>query len=147
METCQDAVQAIAAIPGLHDLIVSNWWQTAPLPPSEQPLFVNGMVGFSGNIAPETLLVALQSIENHFGRRRDRVNAARTIDLDIIAMGEITRPAPDPILPHPRAHLRAFVLSPLLDIAPDWVHPVLKQKATDLLKQLTDQRCYRLNQS
>lgn len=66
-------------------------------------------------------------------------NAARTLDLDIIAMGpagQTVRQAPDPILPHPRAHLRAFVLVPLRDVAPGWVHPVQRRNVEELLLAL-----------
>ena len=76
------------------------------------------------------------------GRVRGERNAARTLDLDIIAMGDagsMVRAAPDPVLPHPRAHLRAFVLVPLLDVAPGWVHPVLRRSARDLLRELPEQ--------
>ena len=59
------------------------------------------------------------------GACEGRRNAARTLDLDIVAIGGLIRPAPDPVLPHPRAHLRAFVLCPLRDVAPDWIHPAL----------------------
>jgi 2-amino-4-hydroxy-6-hydroxymethyldihydropteridine diphosphokinase len=84
----------------------------------------------------------LQAIEADAGRTRGERNAARTLDLDIIAMGEggrTVRGAPDPILPHPRAHLRAFVLVPLLDVAPSWVHPVLGRGPEELLRDLPPQ--------
>jgi 2-amino-4-hydroxy-6-hydroxymethyldihydropteridine diphosphokinase len=74
-------------------------------------------------VSPGPLLAALQAIEARFGRRRAEPNAARTLDLDLIDMHGLVRDTPDPILPHPRAHLRAFVLLPLLEVAPDWVHP------------------------
>jgi 2-amino-4-hydroxy-6-hydroxymethyldihydropteridine diphosphokinase len=78
-------------------------------------------------------------IEAACGRQRSTPNAARTLDLDIIGIGDLVRDAPDPILPHPRAHLRAFVLAPLADIVPDWVHPVLGQTAVELLALLPPQ--------
>jgi len=88
------------------------------------------------------LLIRLQAIEARAGRIRAELNAARTLDLDIIAMGEggqMVRATPDPILPHPRAHMRAFVLMPLLDVAPTWVHPSFRRSARELLKALPDQ--------
>ena len=78
-------------------------------------------------------------IEATCGRERSVPNAARTLDLDIIAIGGMVRTAPDPILPHPRAHLRAFVLLPLMDVAPTWVHPLFGKTAEELLADLPPQ--------
>jgi 2-amino-4-hydroxy-6-hydroxymethyldihydropteridine diphosphokinase len=78
-------------------------------------------------------------VEAACGRERSVPNAARTLDLDIIGIGDLVRLAPDPILPHPRVHLRAFVLAPLVDVAPDWVHPVLGRSAAALLADLPPQ--------
>ncbi len=82
---------------------------------------------------PAALLARLQAIEAGPVATRSVANAARTLDLDIIAMDGLLRDAPDPILPHPRAHLRGFVLRPLADVAPDWVHPRLRLARPDLL--------------
>jgi 2-amino-4-hydroxy-6-hydroxymethyldihydropteridine diphosphokinase len=90
-------------------------------------------------LTPAALLAHLMAIEAVCGRERGAPNAARTLDLDIIGIGGMVREAPDPILPHPRAHLRAFVLAPLVDVAPDWVHPVLRQTAAALLAALPPQ--------
>ena len=89
--------------------------------------------------SPPPLLAALQALEARAGRRRSVANAARTLDLDIIAMGTLVREAPDPILPHPRAHARRFVLLPLADVAPGWVHPVLGMTVEALIAALPDQ--------
>ena len=83
-------------------------------------------------------------LETVCGRQRSTPNAARTLDLDIIAIGDLVRDAPDPILPHPRAHLRAFVLAPLADVAPGWVHPVLGQTAARMLADLAPQEIWPL---
>ena len=82
--------------------------------------------------------------EPHRGGNRVRPraqcpHAARTLDLDIIAIGDLVRDEPDPVLPHPRAHLRAFVLRHLADVAPDWMHPVLGRTAAALLADLPPQ--------
>jgi 2-amino-4-hydroxy-6-hydroxymethyldihydropteridine diphosphokinase len=84
-------------------------------------------------------LGALQALEAEAGRRRSTPNVARPLDLDIIAMGGLVREAPDPILPHPRAHQRLFVLMPLAEVAPGWVHPVLGQTVEALIAALPDQ--------
>ncbi len=91
-------------------------------------------------MSPAHLLAALQEIESSAGRRRGAVNAARTLDLDIIDMNGAIRAVPAPILPHPRAHLRAFVLRPILDVAPEWAHPAFHRQVTSLLVDLPPQQ-------
>jgi 2-amino-4-hydroxy-6-hydroxymethyldihydropteridine diphosphokinase len=81
---------------------------------------------------------ALLGLEAGFGRRRGTPNAPRTLDLDLIAYGRIVVDEPGLILPHPRAHQRRFVMAPLAEIAPEWVHPLLGVAARDLaLEALT----------
>lgn len=144
LETCQWAVRRLAALPGLRVDAVSQWYVTMPVPPSGQPPYVNAVVRLAAEPGemeqdPEVLLRALQAIEAEAGRVRGERNAARTLDLDIIAIDAMVRAAPDPVLPHPRAHLRAFVLAPLLDIAAGWVHPVEGVGPGELLRRLPDQ--------
>jgi 2-amino-4-hydroxy-6-hydroxymethyldihydropteridine diphosphokinase len=147
IETCRLAAAALDSLPGLRLRALSRWYLTAPVPPSGQPHYVNAVAALqcdpgAGEPDPGILLAALQAIEARAGRVRGEPNAARTLDLDIIAMGpggQLVRATPDPVLPHPRAHERAFVLAPLLDVAPDWVHPVLRRRAHDLLLHLPSQ--------
>lgn len=139
IETCRAAVAALDALPGLRLRGLSRWYRTAPLPPSGQPDYVNAVAHLSGAAEPVALLAALQALEARAGRLRGAANAARTLDLDIIAMGSLMRAAPDPILPHPRVHERQFVLMPLADVAPGWVHPILGQTAEALIAALPDQ--------
>ncbi|MGC8468454.1 MAG: 2-amino-4-hydroxy-6-hydroxymethyldihydropteridine diphosphokinase [Acetobacteraceae bacterium] len=124
-QTCARAAAALGEIAGLALLRLSSWYATAPDPPSGQPDYVNGVAELAGAMAPAALLAHLMAIEAGFGRVRTVANAARTLDLDIVAMGALVRAAPDPVLPHPRAHLRAFVMVPLAELAPDWRHPLL----------------------
>jgi 2-amino-4-hydroxy-6-hydroxymethyldihydropteridine diphosphokinase len=121
--TARNAVITLSDIPRLRLVGLSRWYESAPIPPSGQPPYINGVVHCRGEIDPVELLTILQRIEQAAGRRRGVPNAARTLDLDIIAMGDLVRFAPDPIVPHPRAHLRAFVLRPMADVMPHWVHP------------------------
>jgi 2-amino-4-hydroxy-6-hydroxymethyldihydropteridine diphosphokinase len=109
------------------------------VPKSSQPDYCNGVIRMAGQIAPEALLRQLQEIETRFGRARGTPNAARTLDLDIIDLNALIRAVPDPVLPHPRAHLRAFVLRPILDVAPNWRHPALQSSLTSLLADLPPQ--------
>ncbi len=136
---CEQAVTALAQSPDLHVQARSRWFSTAPIPAGSQPRYVNGVVRLQATIYPEELLTLLQALERQAGRVRGEPNAARPLDLDIIDMGGQKRAAPDPVLPHPRAHERAFVLLPLRDVAPHWVHPVLGTPIDELIAHLPSQ--------
>jgi 2-amino-4-hydroxy-6-hydroxymethyldihydropteridine diphosphokinase len=116
---------------------VSHWYETTPVPASDQPLYVNGVASVETKANPETLLNILQSIEDSHGRARRELNAARTLDLDILDFEGRIEVGP-PILPHPRLENRAFVLIPLRDIAPKWQHPVSGLGIDTLVSNLAD---------
>lgn len=139
LETCRWAAGELDRLPGLRLRGLSRWYRTAPVPASDQPDYINGVAHLVGEISPEALLAGLLEIEARAGRVRVVPNAARTLDLDIIAMAGLVRDAPDPIVPHPRAHLRAFVLWPVREVAPDWVHPRLGLGVKELIDRLGDQ--------
>ncbi len=139
VQSVEAALRAIRRLPDLSGIVRSRWYSSAPLPPSGQPRYINGVVRLTGDMPPEVLLAQLQAIEHAAGRARSLPNAPRTLDLDIIDMHGRVRRAPDPILPHPRAHLRAFVLLPLRDIAPGWRHPVLGAGVQSLIDGLPPQ--------
>ena len=130
---CQAAVEALRGLPGLRLLSVSRWYETSAWPPSDQPSYINGVALLTGATDPVWLLGALHAIEARAGRQRSVANAARPLDLDIIDMGGMARPSPNPILPHPRAHLRDFVLRPIADVLPGWRHPVSGALVADLI--------------
>ena len=110
----------------------SEWYRSAPVPPSGQPDYVNGAVRLEGDVDPHAMLQLLHAIEAEAGRERGAVNAARTLDLDLIAIDGLVIDD-GLVLPHPRLAERAFVLAPLCDVAPEWVHPVLGKTAAALL--------------
>ena len=125
------AVVAVAAL-GAHKR--SSWWRSTAWPDPGQPDFLNGVMVVETALSPEALLRVLQDIEIAFGRRPGPPNAARTLDLDLIAQGQAVIDRPGLILPHPRAHERRFVMGPLAEIVPDWRHPVLGQSAVVLAR-------------
>ncbi|MCP1242058.1 2-amino-4-hydroxy-6-hydroxymethyldihydropteridine diphosphokinase [Acetobacter lambici] len=139
LKSCEQAVRALRDVPDLTIQAVSRWYESAPVPPSGQPSYVNGVVRGVTSLPPLVLLDHLQSIETHQGRVRSVPNAARTLDLDIIDMGALCQNEEWLVLPHPRAHERAFVLYPLADVWPDWVHPLTHQPVEQLLKAVQGQ--------
>lgn len=145
IETCRWAVARLAASPGLRLRALSSWWESAPIPPDPAaPSFVNGVALLDANLAPEALLAVLHAIEAEAGRARPYPNAPRVLDLDLIDLGGRVRAGPAPVLPHPRAHLRAFVLRPLADVAPGWEHPATGASVEALLAALEPQAIRRL---
>jgi 2-amino-4-hydroxy-6-hydroxymethyldihydropteridine diphosphokinase len=105
---------------------VSPWYRTAPVPASEQPWYFNAVAEISADLPADRLLAELHAVEEEFGRVRGARNAPRIIDLDLLDYrGEIAAGGPGKAsLPHPRMTVRAFVLRPLADVAPQWRHPV-----------------------
>ncbi len=121
-------------------VLKSSLMETVPVDcPANSPNFVNAVVGFipRKDETPESLLAKLQALEREFGRTQKKVlNEPRPLDLDLIAFGNETRQSPQLILPHPRAHLRKFVLQPLSEIAPDLILPGQTKTVSQLLARL-----------
>lgn len=137
LQTCEWASARLAALPGLWLRARSRWFRSAPVPPSGQPDYINGVARLWGRAEPRAMLEALHEIEAQAGRTRSLPNAARTLDLDLLAIDDLQIDDGEGrlVLPHPRLHRRAFVLAPLADVAPDWVHPRLARSVTELLAE------------
>jgi len=111
------ATKEISVLPGVANAKLSPLYRSAPVD-AGAPDYINGVLQVSTTMQPETLLRALQAIENGHGRQRPYRHAPRTLDLDLLLFGREVRNTDFLTLPHPRMHERAFVLMPLRDLAP-----------------------------
>lgn len=125
---------------GLDVIRLSNVYETAPVENENQPAFLNMVAELRGSTlsSAEQLLARLLRIEYALGRTRDIHQGPRTIDLDLLLFKEERRNTEFLMLPHPRLHLRRFVLVPLNELVPNLVHPVLKKQVRELLEHTND---------
>ncbi|MGC1307163.1 MAG: 2-amino-4-hydroxy-6-hydroxymethyldihydropteridine diphosphokinase [Phormidesmis sp.] len=130
------AVQAIDSKVGISVAARSHFYQTAPVGPP-QPDYLNACIVVETKLTPRALLHQLLSIENQFGRIRKERWGARSLDLDLLLFGEQIIDLPGLTVPHPRLHERAFVLIPLMDIAPQWLHPIFGKTIAQLTAELS----------
>jgi 2-amino-4-hydroxy-6-hydroxymethyldihydropteridine diphosphokinase len=133
MTLAQTLEAALAALGGSGVAVRarSRLWRSAAWPDPGEPAFLNGVAIVETLLDPLALLATLHRIEASFGRVRSRPNAPRPLDLDLIAYGRSIR-TDAPLLPHPRAGERLFVMGPLAEIAPAWRHPITGARAQDL---------------
>lgn len=132
--TLEAALKALEGA-GVRIVARSRWYSSAPVPPSDQPRYINGVAAVETSLSAPALLALLHRIEERFGRRRGARNAAREIDLDLLAYNDLVRNDEAPLLPHPRLAERAFVLCPICDIDPQWRHPVNGKTAAELAEK------------
>ena len=117
---------------GLPVLRRSSLWRSAAWPDASEPPYLNAVALVETVLPPTKALRALHMMERDFGRVREVPNAPRTLDLDLVAYGNVVSDPPEPVIPHPRAHERRFVMGPLAELAPRWRHPVLGVQASEL---------------
>ena len=117
----------------------SNWYRSDPIPKSDQPKFFNSVIIAKTILNELEVLKSLHKIEDNLGRLRKNINEARVIDLDLIDYSSNILQSENIIIPHPRAHLRRFVMEPLFEIEKSWMHPILKLSVTEILNQLDKQ--------
>ena len=111
-----NAIQSIDNQTTIHLLRTSHFYQTQAIGPGDQPDYINAAIKIETSLSANQLLLALQNIENQQGRVRKERWGARTLDLDILVFDQLIENSEQLILPHPRAHERAFVLAPLKDL-------------------------------
>ena len=120
---------------------ISSWYKSEPIPVSNQPWFINGVIEISTDKSSLDLLEFILSIEEVFGRVREKKNEARILDLDIIDYKKkILYIKNKLIIPHPRMHERSFVLQPLSELNPKWIHPIKKKGIKELIRNLNDKQ-------
>lgn len=144
-----EAVIAEMESPQIQIYQQSSWYQSTAVPVSDQPDFLNAVLHLHTSLSAENLLASLLSKELEFGRKRSVPNAARTVDLDILSFETMVCSTTALDLPHPRMEGRKFVIYPLAEIAPQWVHPILNKTASELALLLNaaefdDQQCVQL---
>lgn len=141
--TLAGALASLAATQGLKILRCSGLYETEPQGLTDQPWFLNCVAAVSWAGTPRNLLYACLAVEARFGRTRTVRWGPRTLDVDVLLLGDRVIDTPELTVPHPRLHERAFALAPLAEIAPDAVIPG-RGAVRELLRGLADQRVRRI---
>lgn len=131
----ETALKILAATPGIILERQSHLYRTAPVGPP-QPDYINACTVVATKLEPQALLTTLLAIEQQFGRVRLERWGPRLLDLDLLLYDDQILDTPSLQLPHPRMHERAFVLVPLAEIAPQWIHPVMGEAIGHLVQQV-----------
>ncbi len=141
LKNIRNAISSLKETQGIELLAISSLYCTSPVGPQGQDWFINGAISLKTGLSPWDLLERLMSIEEGLGRIRDRPWGPRTMDLDILFYGDLVIDQTGLTIPHPHLHKRAFVLVPLMELAPDLLHPVFKKTISQLLEGLrSDER-------
>lgn len=140
--TLREAVRRLGRLGQV--VAVSSLYETEPVGYLDQPPFLNGVVVLETTLAAPDVMKALLAIEHALGRTRTFPNAPRTLDLDLLLLGDEVTQSPDVTLPHPRLHNRAFVLIPLAEVAPGVLHPAPRQSIAKLREALPAETGVRL---
>ena len=135
IEVCKTAIDTLVEY-SIKVEKQSKWYSSEPIPKSDQPDFFNCVILATTKLNEYDVLKSLHQIENKFGRKRNLINEARTIDLDLIDYSSKVLQNNIITIPHPRAHLRKFVMGPLSEIYPNWIHPIFNKNIDSLFIKL-----------
>ncbi|HSS30061.1 MAG TPA: 2-amino-4-hydroxy-6-hydroxymethyldihydropteridine diphosphokinase [Nitrospiraceae bacterium] len=147
VDFCDRAVTLLSLLPHSHVVGVSLLYETEPVNDHAHPgdgWFLNGVVQLETDVTPKSLLAILREIEHALGRDEDNRSGPRTMDLDILFYGQRVINEPDLVVPHPRMHQRRFVLIPLSELDPLFLHPSLQRTVNQLLAEVGKQPEVRL---
>lgn len=133
---CLDVFDLLQKHPEINILSTSSLYRSKPMGLAGQDWFINAAALFETGLEPQSLLDLALELERNFGRVRTIRWGPRTLDIDILFYGNRRIDSPGLKIPHPRLHERLFVLAPLAEIEPDWVHPVLGLSVRDMLDRL-----------
>ena len=139
VEVCNNAISSLKDY-SIQVEKKSKWYCTEPIPKSEQPNFFNCVIIASTKLNEYEVLKSLHEIEAKVGRKRNKINESRSVNLDLIDYSSKVLQNKKITIPHPRAHLRKFVIGPLAEIDPNWFHPLLKVNISEILRKLDEQK-------
>ena len=143
IENCNKAINELYKF-NIKIIKQSSWYLSEPIPKSSQPKFYNSVFLCNSNHNPNKVLKIIDIVEQKFGRVRVFRNMSRCIDLDIISFNRTVKNSLLLTIPHPRMHLRKFVLLPLFEIDSNWSHPILKKSIKYFLEKVKYQRIKKL---
>ena len=139
---CIKAIEEVSNFNNTQIVKKSKFYETEPLENREQDNFINCVIKIKTVLKPFELLSKLQEAEKKLGREKTKKRyTKRIIDLDIIFYNNDIIKLPNLEIPHPKAHKRVFVLKPICDINKNFIHPVIKKKVKEILKNLEYQKC------
>jgi 2-amino-4-hydroxy-6-hydroxymethyldihydropteridine diphosphokinase len=139
LNNCRKAIEMSGRIPDTRVTAQSRFYRTEPVGVEGQDWYVNGVISLSTGLSAQDLLKNLLDIEQIMGRERKKKWDSRTIDLDILLYGQEVIEEKGLTVPHPLMHLRRFVLEPMVQLAPDLIHPVLGKSMAGLLEDFREQ--------
>ncbi len=143
IKNCNKAINELSKF-NIKIIQKSSWYLSEPIPKSSHPKFYNSVLLCNTNHSANKVLKIIQIIEQKFGRVRVFKNMPRCIDLDIISFNGDIKKSLLLTIPHPRMHLRKFVLSPLFEIDSHWLHPLLKKNIKYFLEKVKCQKLIKL---